>query len=52
MSEKGIISNFKDKNHYLCKECKTLHLLKIIYEEKKDNEDKSTSEETKVNDQK
>ena len=52
ISENEIISNLKDKNHYLCKECKTLHLIKIIYEEKKDNEDKSTSEERKVNDQK
>ena len=47
-----LISNLKDKNHYLCKECKALHLIKMVYEEKKDNENKSSKEEKKVNEQK
>ena len=36
--------NINEKNHYLCKECKTLHLINIIYEEKKVNEDSITEE--------
>ena len=32
------VKDIMEKNHYLCKECKTLHLLNIIYEEKKANE--------------
>jgi len=32
-------NSIKVKNNYLCKECKTLHLLNIIYEEKKVNEE-------------
>ena len=32
-------NSIKVKNNYLCKECNTLHLLNIIYEEKKVNEE-------------
>ena len=47
-NEKKIIDSLKDKNHYLCKECKTLHLIKIIYEEQKVNVEKVVNEK-KVN---
>ena len=41
--------SYKEKNNYLCKECKTFHLIKIIYEEKKFKEEKKIFETKKDN---
>jgi hypothetical protein len=45
-NEKGT-ENAKEKNNYLCKDCKSLHLIKIIYEEKKVKEEKKIDEKKK-----
>ena len=44
-SEQKTINEIKEKNHYLCNECKSLHLINFIYEEKKVNEEKRGIEE-------
>ena len=47
-NDNSIIKIIKDKNHYLCNECKAFHLINIIYEEKKEK-DKIILIEEKIN---